>query len=726
MPRAMPRASARWAVGLLCCVAAVPDVFAQSGAPEQRWVAAKFERKKDSLGFEWQVSDQGSLQQGTRQCFQQALRLRVSGNDVYPQQRMMTPDGDEFRFTANISIHQPGMSARIEICRRVKLDLESGTVRYVETFRNLSAAPALLNVNLMTAFRQPPADLLTDRGSQPSRTAPAEPMHADPFGGPSTGAPHSALGKKECGLYLPSTVPEAPAVLLFLAGPKSEMKPRFLIQGQQLTCIYLVSVPPHETVALVHGIAQRKTDGKPDRRDLAGLFRPMKSRAWIRDLPDDVRAALANVGRPSPMDVAVKGPLLGAVARLAGVYEVARDKLDVLVQDKSSKLSGGVSGDKLTVQTLYGESTVAWDDVAMVFGGAGIDRPMQVHLRNGEILAGPVQWREVTFVTEAGLEVPLQAEQINVLFRHADARDGTPPEQAAAFISTHRGDRLAARGTPETRLQVATAWGPLALSLSDVEYLYLTREPQPVHRLRLTDATRISAIVRGNELAVPSLRFGQVRLSPSSIARVIQAEPRHQDEDGVEDFDDEIKVPHVELVGENLLVGTLQASRLQVFTAAGPTPLSASSIRSMELREETGEPGAFAFELRDGSSLAGRIPDRVLAIESRGEVWQVPVHQIVAYRQPTVDEDEIPVAPANAAGEPKPDGTMEEDGPNSEPETPASKPVDPFSLPPAQPHGGSPFVPEAAPGQPPPALQPSTRPAPSAPAKPAVKPTASP
>ena len=651
-----------------------------SGLPKNL-VPAQFNTKKDGLGFQWEMNSQGYLKRGTNNCFEVAGHLQVNNSEFYPRNRMMTPDGTQYFLSKS--------SSGVEITRWIKFDLKGGTVRFVDTYRNPSSAPVTLNVKLMVSFRNSVGAVLTDLGTPPGgtpaamRAVPGMAMPAsNPFGSSSSGSVSVALGKKQSGLVVRQTAPGVPSLLLYLAAARSKVKPVVQRQGNQMFFIYGVTVPPQQTMSILHGMAQRNLGSKTDARSLAKVFKPFKARDWVKDLPDEVRKSLLNYGRTYAGSEAPTGPLLGAVINLAEHYDVERGNADVLVQDESSRLSGMVLGSDVTVQTRYGPSTVALADVAMLLGGAGIDRPMQVHLRNGEILAGPLGWKEMVLETDAGLKVSLNPAQLNVLFLHVEPDDGKPPAGAVVLLGTHLGDRLAVAAEPPAKLQALTAWGPIEVPLAQIDAVHMVRLPQPIHRLVLTDKSRLSAILRGKEISLGTVRFGTVKVSPASVAGVVAAKARPDpDEEGAED-EGEIKVAQCELVGENVLVGRLDAAELQVLTAGGATPLRTGLIRVMEQNEGEEGAGTFTFELADGSQLAGRIPERVVAIRSRGKLWSVPVEHLLVFRQP--------------------EGSVEVGGPG------AGKPVDPFAFPLETKPAVKP-APEKAPETKPPVVKPAPK-----------------
>ncbi|MBN2475525.1 MAG: hypothetical protein JXB62_13015 [Pirellulales bacterium] len=673
------------------------DPFASSG----NLVPAQFGRKvQDALGFAWNVNPQGTVQAASSQGFQMAGLLTVNGSSVSPSGAMMTADGSEYLMSWSRS--------GVQITRRVRIDVKTSTVRFVESFHNPQTAPVHLDVKIMSTVQSSVRDVLTDTGKIVSSGGSSRIVTPNPFGSaPSTsntGIP--VLGEKDSGLLVTRSSSNHPAALIYLAGPRSKLKPTLQRQGSyQFMFSYPVSVPAKETVSIVHGLAHRNIGGTPDAKGLAALFKPFQARDWTRDLPAEVRRSLLNAGGSYVQEETPRGPVLQAVMKLAGYWDVERGDDDVLVQDDQTRLTGSVLAGDLTVDTAFGKAAVPLEQVALLIGGGSVGRTMQLHLRNGEILVGPVAADEIVLASESGLKVKLTPRHINALFMHTDPADGQPPSGTLALLKTRHGDQLALGAESPSSLRAATAWGPIEVPLEKIDYLYPVRQPQPIHRLVLNDKSRLSLILSGSELDLTTLRFGQIKIAPGAIARLasVQAAAEAEEKEEANGGDGEgLKVPHCRLAGGNVLVGSIDPTPVELTTAAGITPLDGRRVRLMQ-REDEDEPGAnpeFTFELTNGTTLTGRFRDGVFPLRALDKAWKVPAYHVLAFEQPD-----------HAAAEQSATSTAEQPSPDTEEAAPAS--VD----------GSAPPGPKATPGELPqvsPSVSPSaptsTRPAPAPPA----------
>jgi hypothetical protein len=365
----------------------------------------------------------------------------------------------------------------------------------------------------------------------------------------------------------------------------------------------------------------------PDAKALAKEFRRFQSPSWIADLPAEVKKAIVN-GRGSSEEEPSTAPLLQAVAALEEDCGVDRAKADVLVHEKQPQLTGQVRGEGLAVTTQFGAATVPLDDVVLVVGGAGVDRASRVFLRNGEVLAGPMQWKGAALKAESGVEVQLAPPQIDLLFLHADPRDGKSAQPGTVLVQTQNGDRLTV-APADVKLSAVTSWGPIEVSFDQILSLAPLREPQPIQRLALRDGSRWSVILTGPPLVLKSPRLGELKIAPSEIERVTAVERRGDDEED----EPERKPPYCRLVGENIAVGPLETPALDVLTPGGPTSVELAKLIVMELDEGKGNGPWFTFRMVGGGEVSGRLKEPSLPLRAFGKVCRVPAHQLVVYRQ---------------------------------------------------------------------------------------------
>jgi hypothetical protein len=623
----MERHLGRWA-GLICVVLAVlaGSVAAQpapsypgtsTAAAPPALVDAQFNSRQDVFGMQWTL-DGGGYVRCDGGGFYSAGMLAIEGSSFSLSAAQMTPDASEYFLAGNCN--------GLNVTRHIKIDAKTGTLRYFETFQNPQNTAVTMSAVFGSRFNRSIGSMT------PSSGVPAA-KPGTPPAAPSRSPPAVTLGEKDCGFVLTGAGSSQPNCLVYyVAAARSKVKPTVQRTGSsQVNIQFPLTIQPQQTVAILHGFTQRPLPSQLDAATLEKLFKPFQSNQWSRDLPPAMRKLILNGGGNALADEPAVGPVLEAVGALAERFDVQRSKADVLVADEQAQMMGTASGGDLTVSTRFGEAKVPLDDVALVIGGAGIDRAMAVHLRNGEILVGPVEFQDAVLKVDSGLKVQLSAKQVNYLFLRADAADGKLPDEAVALATTHQGDRLAVAGKPAATFAGVTPWGPIEVKLSEVGSLVLLRNPQPIYRLTMNDGSRWSLMLGGDAWKLPTLRFGPLSVAPSAIARLTAAKSLAASNVDRTEGDDELKTPHCQLAGNNVVAGAIAGDALKIETASGVTTVDTANILNIEAAEGAAR-GFLTLQMLDESQVSGRPVDGVLPIRAHGKVWRFPAHHVVAYR----------------------------------------------------------------------------------------------
>jgi len=151
--------------------------------------------------------------------------------------------------------------------------------------------------------------------------------------------------------------------------------------------------------------------------------------------------------------------------------------------------------------------------------------------------------------------------------------------------------------------------------------------------------------------------------------------PGAEDEGPPQPSNGQIKVPHCELLGNNIVMGEFDVPKFELLTAAGITTIDTGLIRSMEREDDDRADPTFLFELTDGSEMVGSFREVVVPLRTSWKVWTVPTQHLVTFRRPEQEEDE-PTTPGAAPTE-----TPGE----ADPGDPGDPPVGPPTVPPVDP-----------------------------------------
>jgi len=580
-----------------------------AGAEEQLTpVAPDHLDRSDQLGYQWDPNVQGVLRDGTNDCFDAAMSLRVGGSSFTGNETLQTKDGEELVLR--------GSAGDIAVTRRIRIDLVKGAARYVEVLENKSARSVTTTVEVRTNLGSSAQAVVSDKGR---------------------GVLNGPLEKDEVGVVAVQGGGPRPGVLFQLRTPRSNVSPEITVANNRaFTFMWTVEVPAGEAIAFVHTVAQRRWNGPPAGTALEAEFKPFLERTWLAGLPSTVRAAVVNhSGAEGPTALVRREPADESIKALAEAYDVKRGEEAVVFFEKEAPLSGTVFGANVRIVTRLGTAEVPFGEVAVLLGGAAMGRSMRVCLRGGEVLAGEVKAEGLLFASKSGLEIPLEPAGIDALFLPRGTQDGDVANGADALLTQLDGMRLALAAAPDARLHAVTPWGALDVPLDDVVRIDALREPAPGLRMHLRDGSTVPVVLQGGSLKLQSLRFGPLEVEPASVAAwqrtAADAQVERTNTDGAP------RRTHVHLAADCHLVGALDGEKLQADTIAGATPLVVAHLEQIERAEDADADGAglprFEFTLASGEKLQGRLRERLLAVRTAYGLCRVPVQHLRDYRR---------------------------------------------------------------------------------------------
>ncbi|MGO9109575.1 MAG: hypothetical protein ACLP9L_10100 [Thermoguttaceae bacterium] len=716
--------------------------LADAASPAVTLIDPQWQQQRDSQGLFWMIDPQSNLRVNGQSMLSVVSPAMINNVQFMPSRVQMRPDGTEYVFEAGNFNNNPygGVAQTLLTVRRIKMDLQTSTVRFVESFRNTGPAPLQVSMTAGSSMRSfvqsvvcgPSGTTLSASTGQPMTSQPAggavllggRTRRTGPLSAPGGTMVRLAIPEHDCGVVVRSPINGFP-VVLFYAPESANVKPSIDVQTTQVQVSYTVTVPAQSTASVVWGLAQRTVPASFDSAEMKNQLKVFQDREWLSDLPENVTKTIVNYKRFNSGGEQAIAPLLQPVLDLATHYRLERGKADVLVQDDQTQLPGIVAGSDLSIETPLGKTSVPLGEVALLCGSAGADRPMRVYLRNGEILVGRVEAKDLVLKAQAGVEAKLPPEKIHLLFLHAARDDGKAPAKAESIIETHDGQRLLLSDS-NAQFHAATPWGRLDVALGEIDRLTAHREPQPVYRLTLKDGSNLCVLLQDELPPVNTLRFGPVKLSAAGVRQLwsLKTPPAAKGPD--EEQSAGPAGPHCRLIGENLLAGMIDSPKVNFATAGGVLVVPVSGIQTAQRSGDPQADGPIDIELTDGRHLTGQLAKRTVAIRFHGKVWEVPAQHLIGIsggKKAAAAESSPPNTSAadvaNAAGSAKAGG-KEEDVPRSElpsatpasipPKQPATSAPSPVQSGKPSPAASSTAPPQVAPGKPAPPMLPTTAP----------------
>jgi len=581
----------RFAFALICLAA---SAFAEEPRLAGSWgdlhgeplVPAVLGMWTDQTGSAWNVQDHGVLGRIGAGMMNSGEALLIEGETFACDAPLMTRDGGEWVFPANRLLHG------LAVTRRVRLDREDGTIRYVEAFRNPGAGAVTVTVELRTQYNGNIAEWRSDRGALSPVT----------------------LREDEGGLVIQPAAANHDRLFVYalcsgacVSRPALATPSRFALHVR-----YTVTVPAGESAFLLHGLAQRMPDA-PQRLDLAD---------WGDDLPADERARVVNL--PSSELEDPRAQLLATVAAEWGEIPGT----DTLFLPGPSRLPGTLRAGQIALATPSGDKR--WDIEEVVALEWSSEAQARLFLRNGEAWRGGWKGEGVAFVPASGAaEVALNGNR-----ELRCVRGGVPalhswPADVDGFLETQDGQRFALSSLGGSPAGFTSNWGAWKGTLDDVAaFEWQDGEPWLSRR----DGTRVRAFPVEEAWTVETKAAGRITLPLSRVRRFVHrqgAVPAGGVEARLGD-------------GERLVAEWTDAG-----IEVQGVPLKPAAIR--ELRR-TGD-DSVRIRLWDGGQVEGPLAGGVVPLISGGKEFRLGLRELdaVVSRAPDLTEAERSAIAADIA-----------------------------------------------------------------------------
>ncbi|MEM9346448.1 MAG: hypothetical protein AAGB26_07515 [Planctomycetota bacterium] len=582
-------------------------VAAPIWASPQQLVNAQWTNRTDSLGMMWDLRSGGYVNDGTNNCFNNAMLLQISNSNVNFNTHQMTLSGELYVFS--------GSHGNIQINRRVKIDPKFPGLRYVDTFSNPSQQAISIPVTYYTRISSNAQAIMTDTGSAFNS---------------------GVVGKKDSGLLLFRPGAQ-PSVVLQFSAPGSKVKPSIMNNGNyQFQVTYNLMVPAGKQVTLISGIGQRRLNAAPaNKNELRKLFKPFQDRSFVKGVPRELLKSVVNWKGGMSGDP----PVLYTIER--DLQTEPRDDTDVLAIGEETRIRGKASWDRVRIETQFGEFEPSADRVAAIAGPRFSGGVSRVYLRDGQILAGKLTIDNLKIDLVGGTSLKVAGDRLDRLVaRKLPEATASLSEGFDAVIDTFQGDRIMVRNGNDQPLVLTavTPYGKREIGLDELEWLKMQTDDQPVYEFALTDGSRFIGLLQQQTLAAGSELFRDIVFKATDIRFVTTSLQSLAESTSQPELDS--IVAFAQLTNGQRLVGELQQAKIDVLTISGVLELPADQVRGMErVSDEANYPGSggsvFQVSLWDGSQVVGRIEKPEIELAAGESQWQVPAQAIERYTAPT-------------------------------------------------------------------------------------------
>ncbi|MBX2851666.1 MAG: hypothetical protein KTR15_07980 [Phycisphaeraceae bacterium] len=590
---------AAWAVLVLAT--------APAWANQQALVNAQWTNRNDSLGMMWDLRNGGYVDDGTNNCFNNAMLLQVSNNNVNFTSHQMTLNGQLYVFNGN--------HGAIQINRRVTIDPKFPGLRYVDTFYNPSQQPVTVPATYYTRISSNAQAILTDTGSAFNS---------------------GTLGKKDSGLVLFRTGAQ-PSVVLQFSAPGSKIKPTITNSNNyQFQVTYNLQVPAGKKVTLISGIGQRTLTAAPaNRKELRKLFKPFQDRGFVKGVPRELMRSAVNWKGGMSGDA----PVLYTIER--DLETEPRDDADVLAIGEETRIRGKASWDRVSIKTQFGDFEPPAERVAAIAGPRFSGGVSRIYLRDGQVLAGQLTVDNLKIELAGGSSLSVAGERLDRLVtRKRPAATASLSDGFDAVVDTFQGDRIMIRSSDDQPLGLTavTPYGNREIALAELQWLQMRTDQQPAYEFALTDGSRFVGLLEQQTLAGRSELFGEIVFNATDVRFVTTATP--SPDDSRPEPEVAPSQASVQLTNGQRLVGQFEQSTVELLTLSGMLELPTDQVRELEqVGDDAQVPGrggaVYQVSLWDGSQVVGRFEKPLIRIAASENRWEVPSHAVERYTAPT-------------------------------------------------------------------------------------------
>ena len=594
-----------WLAAIAFTVGLVTPVLARQ---QQQLVSAQWTNRNDSLGMMWDLRQGGYVDDGTNNCFNNAMLLQVNGSNVNFSSHQMTPNGQLYVFNGN----GPGF----QVNRQVMMDPKFPGLRYVDTFTNITQQPITIPITYYNRISSNAQAILTDTGNAFNS---------------------GVLGKKDSGLLL-FRAGSYPSVVYQFCSPGSKVKPTIQNSNNyQFMVTYALQIKPGKKATLIQGIGQRRLNVAPTKKnELQKLFKPFRDRSFTKSVPRELLNSAVNWGG----GMSGEAPVLYTIERDLEVE--ARADADVLAVGEDTRIRGKATWGSVSIETQFGTLKPAAERIAAIAGPRFTGGVSRVYLRDGQILAGELTVEDLKIELAGGASLSVAGERIDRLItRKTPASTASLAGGFDAIIDTFQGDRIKIRSGKDKPmvLTAVTPFGNRQVSQTQLVWLQMRTDQRPAYEFALADGSRFFGMLEQDELTGNSELFGEVTLNANDVRFLTSAAAIAESKDGTQD--PEPTQAFANLVSGQRLVGDLKQTTVELLTISGVLKLPTNQISELEriADDDSRYPGRGGIILQaslwDGSQVVGRFETPYVQIAANESSWQVPSQEFERFVMPT-------------------------------------------------------------------------------------------
>jgi len=506
----------------------------------------------DGTGFRWDIQYYGTIGQGTNYAYSGGLYLQINGSSVHSNGRgWINAKGDEVEIG-------PFNRNNVNVYRRIKVYKDRGLARWLDIFENPTGNAISLKVRVYSNTNWTIGNQRFSSGK-----------------GQFTDKDFAFVTQTQGG--------NAPAVMHYVCGERSKLRPTVSIQNNQIYVNYSFTVPARGKVVLCYFESQNNSSDA-----LVKLMKTLRPHKVLKDLSPSVRKMLINM------------PVSGGIG---GVELTRNESSDSAVTSHGDPLYGKIENQSFVLETLFGPMTLPAKQVIGMAAIPGEERRFRVLLTGGQIIAGAIADGEklkVKMPAGGNLEVPFSDVQ-QCAYRISPEKPEDSPFKSPMLI-LRTGDRVAFKGAA-VAIRLRTRHGLVDLKADDLMSITMDNPGNGIHRVTFLNGSSLGGFLEPTSIPVTLALGPKLTIPRNLISEMYFAADEKPD----------TTLDSVELSNGDKLYGHLVSKDLTVQTQYGLVKLQPENVKGISLSQT--HLGRVAMLLWDGTVLRGQCKQEVLSFK---------------------------------------------------------------------------------------------------------------
>ncbi len=522
----------------------------------------------DSHGYQWDIVNNGMVNDGTNDAYDGGMQLSVGGT-AFPAQptARLSADGKE----AEVG---PWLQGNLNISRRIFVNTRSGYCRWIDIFENTTGGEITVSLRYSSNM-------------------------GDSIGKTHTTSGGAAVTPKDWGIVTTkSSGKSRPAVVHVFATPAAKFKPSFSFtqNNDNIYCDASIKVPPNKAVALCFFQAQRKSFDEG-----VGFLKHFDPAEEMLLVPAPLRKIVLNMTE--------------AGLTVIGGIELKRDrKSDLIVLINDNEIRGEIINKEYVIRADFGQVKIPADAVIGLAGQSRENDRVLLVTTDGQIIAGELTGGPVAIKLADGTELKIAPKELlQAAYRISPEKPENiaPVDSLAVFRS---GARLAfdSAGVDFT---FQTPYGVIKPSVGDLQAIEMDTPDGGLHQIVFHNGSTLAGLMTAERIRL-KLKLGSVPI----ISGLTEGYPTS------EVSCRQLKrfvFPARPVKPMNLVVltfrnadeifGLFTDEKLTVHGKIGPVTVLCREVAKAEF--DVAAPGQVKLTMRNGTELAGKLADDYIKFE---------------------------------------------------------------------------------------------------------------